>query len=85
MNSAVSPCGLVETVSAIAQKFRALRHHQCCGRPNNSGTRPLFSIEVVMAAQVGKDAVCRLYLVESKEKAGKSGLSLSSAGGFDLG
>jgi hypothetical protein len=38
-----------------------------------------------MAAQVGKDAVCRLYLVETKGKAGKSGLSLSGAGGFDLG
>jgi len=38
-----------------------------------------------MAAQVDKDTACRVYLVATKGKAGKTDLSLSGAGGFDFG
>lgn len=38
-----------------------------------------------MAAQVGKDAACRVYLAATKGKAGKTDLSLLCAGGFDFG
>ncbi len=38
-----------------------------------------------MAAQVGKDAACRVYLAATKGKAMKTDLSLFCAGGFDFG
>ena len=38
-----------------------------------------------MAAQVGKDAACRVYLAATKGKAMKTDLSLLCAGGFDFG